>query len=813
MLLHFVFYASVVIMTSLATPVLYSRTTTSSCPRVSGCYCKDLSAHCRGNDTVYVQAVQALPSNLETFVFSMETTEKHMSLDPQMGGGLGRFWNLQYLQIQPYSREFEYDYDIQNAMTPSVFCNLTNLRELHLNAFMKELKPDAVQCLKALDTLDLSYTRALRTDDLKAVLAAPLSQHITKLLLRNVQRFNDAEANIQEVDFTILFRGLNRKNLRILDLAQNALTSLKPGLLLMPRLERLDLSNNLFLVQHVWSRLSTFTLLEAINHPGLQALIAVDQGVYPTKKQSTVWTKRSDTRFHERDEKRPSDETTVSTNRSWETLVMPVVSQVSASNKTKPELAPFPAAQDTKCVLYIPIGKHLSIINFRGALKEAGPYKNPVYHGTICLSPDNNLQEVDISNMLLALFFDDPTFANVTISGLTKLRVFKARNNGLTTHYRTFLNIALPSLRTVLLGGNQLTIGPNHPQPSSKQQPPLPLEHLDLSRNGLSVIPRQEFVQFSNLHILDLSGNQLEEFDLQLPVSLQLLNISGNKLTFLRENVTRYLDTFHNLTVDVTSNSFVCGCKVYYFIRWIQHAKIDLTNQHDLYCFTQRGRMRMSEINLRTLRKECNPMTPMEVGTIGASASIALCLAVLLCFITYRRRWRIRHYFYRRRLRREWAQLNDDYEYDAFIAYSDETPEVRRWVNVTMQTELEQNRGLRLFLHQRDLLGGGLLLERIDDAMRRCRKTVLVLSPEFLRSRICLYQAWSAHTSMVTEQRDAVVLVKQQALPLAGITGTLTSLMEIRECLNWTDDPEGQELFWKRLRDVLLSPPDTPIND
>ena len=168
--------------------------------------------------------------------------------------------------------------------------------------------------------------------------------------------------------------------------------------------------------------------------------------------------------------------------------------------------------------------------------------------------------------------------------------------------------------------------------------------------------------------------------------------------------------------------------------------------------------------------------------------------------------------FYRRRLRRQWAELNDDYEYDAFVAYSDETPEVRRWVNVTMQTELEQNRGLKLFLHQRDLLREGFLLERIDDAMRRCRKTVLVLSPEFLQSRICLYEAWSAHTSMVTEGRDAVVLVKLQALPISGITEILTSLMKIRECLPWTEDPAGQELFWEDLKATLVPPPNNPIN-
>ena len=817
MLLWFLVYESVVVLTSSATAVSYDVTAPSSCPTVTGCYCSGLSAYCHGNDTIYAQAVQALPSDLETFVFSMSTTDSYMTLDLRMGGGLKRFWNLQLLKVQPYSKEIKYKYGIEEP-TASAFCNLTNLRELHLNVNNWFLKPEAVQCLQTLDTLDLSNMRALRTVDLKAVLAAPLSRHITTLLLRKVQQFNNQEAYMPEVDFGMLFRGLNLGNLRVLDLSNNAFTGLKPGLAWMFRLEKLDLSYNLLVVQAAWSYLSRLTMFEAFRHANLREVIAVNQGFFPRKEPSTESIKEKDKKLNQQKKAQLRNEGIGSLSKSWRTAPLPVPGSVSKSGQ--PEAPQARTARDTNCMFNIkdiPIGNQLSIINIRGFLREADPYTTVVPHGTLCLNPDNNLQEIDVSDMQIALFVNDPTLTNVSVTGLGRLKILNARNNGLTAHYRMFLNPTLPSLQILMLGGNKIKLGPFHLESNKQAKPPLSLQHLDLSENGLSVVPREEFLHLSNLHILDVSRNQLEDVNFQLPESLQLLDISGNKLTFLSEVTTKYLDTFHNLTVDMTHNYFVCGCKVYHFIHWIQHTKTNLTNQHDLYCFTERGRMRITEINLRKLHKECNPMTPFELGAIGASASLALVLTVLLCFVTYRKRWRILRFLYRvlygGRRRREWDQLNDDCEYDAFIAYSDETPEVRRWVNVTMQTELERNRGVELFIHQRDLLGGGFLLERIDDAMRRCRKTVLVLSPEFLRSRVCLYQAWSAHTSMVTEQRDAVVLVRLQALPVAGITATLTSLMEIRECLNWTDDPEGQELFWERLTDVLLSPPDNPINN
>ncbi len=128
-----------------------------------------------------------------------------------------------------------------------------------------------------------------------------------------------------------------------------------------------------------------------------------------------------------------------------------------------------------------------------------------------------------------------------------------------------------------------------------------------------------------------------------------------------------------------------------------------------------------------------------------------------------------------------------------------------------LELELENKRGLKLCIHERDLEAGNCLLNQIDEHIVKCRKTILVLSPEYLKSFECRYVAWSAHAFMVSEDRDAVVLVKFQPLPL-GIPGSLASMMAMRECLIWTENPVGQELFWKRLAHALLYTSGNPIN-
>ena len=148
-----------------------------------------------------------------------------------------------------------------------------------------------------------------------------------------------------------------------------------------------------------------------------------------------------------------------------------------------------------------------------------------------------------------------------------------------------------------------------------------------------------------------------------------------------------------------------------------------------------------------------------------------------------------------------------------FVSFCEESQYVKEWVQTKLEMELCDKRGLRLFISQLDVLPCERLLQQIDEGMGKCRKAIVILSPEYLTDWRCMYEVWGAHTTMVSEDRDAVVLVKLQPLPIDGLSGTLTNLMEMRECLTWTEDPVGQELFWARLETALLSSLGNPIND
>ena len=58
-----------------------------------------------------------------------------------------------------------------------------------------------------------------------------------------------------------------------------------------------------------------------------------------------------------------------------------------------------------------------------------------------------------------------------------------------------------------------------------------------------------------------------------------------------------------------------------------------------------------------------------------------------------------------------------------------------------------------------------------------------------------------ANEKVVKERRDAVILVVYSRLDQAGVRlpRRLARLLEKRIYIEWTEDPDGQKLFWSRL--------------
>ena len=162
----------------------------------------------------------------------------------------------------------------------------------------------------------------------------------------------------------------------------------------------------------------------------------------------------------------------------------------------------------------------------------------------------------------------------------------------------------------------------------------------------------------------------------------------------------------------------------------------------------------------------------------------------------YRRKLALHSYRFRRGSATSGVEDEVTYERDAFICYNSNEFD-RAWVCRNLLQHMEAN-NITTIIHHRDFLPGSILEDTIRKSIDRCRFTVLVLSPDFLASNWCLLEMHIARSRLISIGRDVIVPVILREFPPSLLTPTLEGILST-SYLEWTDDPEGQVLFWDKL--------------
>ena len=141
---------------------------------------------------------------------------------------------------------------------------------------------------------------------------------------------------------------------------------------------------------------------------------------------------------------------------------------------------------------------------------------------------------------------------------------------------------------------------------------------------------------------------------------------------------------------------------------------------------------------------------------------------------------------------------DEDRPYDAFVSYSslDEDFVVRE-----LAPRLENGyKRFKLCLHYRDFPVGASIAETIVKSVESSKRTIMLLSNNFLASEWCKFEFQTAHQQVLTERKNRVLLVLLQDLDESKLDQTLRLYMRTRTYLKY-DDP----WFWEKL---LFAMPD-----
>ena len=178
-------------------------------------------------------------------------------------------------------------------------------------------------------------------------------------------------------------------------------------------------------------------------------------------------------------------------------------------------------------------------------------------------------------------------------------------------------------------------------------------------------------------------------------------------------------------------------------------------------------------------------------------------MIVIIGASMYILRWKIRWQFYKlkRSLRKQYQSedinlISVSEHFDAYVVHNED--EDRHWVINVLIPKVENEWDMKLFVGLRDFPAGGAIADNIFDGIDSSRKVILIITGHFLTDEWCLY---AMHMALTRGYHTIIPCLIEHLNP--NKNRALKTLPKPGMYLQWTDDDDGQALFWNRLRDAL----------
>lgn len=335
---------------------------------------------------------------------------------------------------------------------------------------------------------------------------------------------------------------------------------------------------------------------------------------------------------------------------------------------------------------------------------------------------------------------------------------------------------------------------------------------LSIAYNLAGNLPFSLFKQQHRLEYLDLSWNLITSWTVQIShmKNFSYLDMSNNRFVDLPITLRSQIDEimknrngdFH---LKISGNLFKCDCSSLDYFQWMLKKHVLVEDINTTQCQMDDGTyvtLKNLEDIVLNLHLRCHTILPI----IGWSvAGIVVFFTIVIAGTIYRYRWKLRYMYYSTRRRyRGYQRLTgeeDNFTYDAFVSYADED---RDFVVQDMRNVLERIHGVRLCIHHRDFMVGEAITANILNAIQSSRKTIVILSPSFLKSSWCDYEVHMAKLESIHTGRDVLCVVWYIDVPdNKALTEDISFEIEHGTYLRYPNNGEDVESFWQNLKEAI----------
>ncbi|XP_038566921.1 toll-like receptor 21 [Micropterus salmoides] len=430
----------------------------------------------------------------------------------------------------------------------------------------------------------------------------------------------------------------------------------------------------------------------------------------------------------------------------------------------------------------------------------------------------NNLKQIDTS--LYRVFQDTLTVLDLqsnqirfltkdigspfmNLSKLSDLKLDGQRPHGLTILPRTLFR-GLHSLKSLYLTNNNIIyLTPD----AFDDLTDLHFLSLDNCCVGVTQLQPGVFKNLRNLRKLIVENMGIQNFTKEVfgnLTQLHTLQLNRNVMEQIQVDALESLPKLHYL--DIRNIPLSCTCKNSMLQNWtIHNPNVQVVYLYNLPCPHD---AKLKLYNFDT--KVCY----IDLGEyLFFSTSVVIFLFTVTPLLYVKLYWKMKYsyYVFRSWFSEQWRRLREEEEnckYDAFISYnsSDE-----QWVMDQLLPNLEGNgSSFKLCLHHRDFELGRDIVDNIVSAVYSSRKTICVVSRDFLRSEWCSLEIQLASYRLFDEHQDVLLLVFLEPITERQVSSyhRMRKVMLKKTYLQWpgsgcTDPTQAQALFWNQLRRAM----------
>uniref|UniRef100_A0A8D8TN73 Protein toll n=1 Tax=Cacopsylla melanoneura TaxID=428564 RepID=A0A8D8TN73_9HEMI len=355
---------------------------------------------------------------------------------------------------------------------------------------------------------------------------------------------------------------------------------------------------------------------------------------------------------------------------------------------------------------------------------------------------------------------------------------------------------------TVNCTSANLTHMPQHLNITLEDKRAIPLNSRKTNRT-IKLILRNNSIQdflkdspeiYAWVKVLDLSFNKIKDSKdiLQHLPRLETLNLSHNHLESLGRDFIDLLSSSKYISsLFLSSNKWKCDCNITDLHNFLSLNKKEIVkDSEEIICHDLRQLYKMKSEDFCTTPPKVMVVLSIILAPLGV-------LGLLVTCFYHKFQHEIKVWLFAHQILLCWVSEEDIDSakvYDAFVSYNEED---FRFVVKTLIPELEKS--FRICHHERDFVPGEFITEQIHEKVSQSRRTIIVLTEHFLKSRWCDLEFRTAHAQAMKDNcARVIILIYGDMPPQEAMPEKMKTYMSMNTYIKW-----GDKWFWDKLKYAL----------